>query len=107
MEKREPFIFSEQFFSKADEAVAGAVVSSEAADLPKSDLDSYDLLPAKPVGKLQERMFAPEVRQAISDSIGEAVASSEAAGLPRSYLHSYDELPEFLAQLGGRNKLAG
>lgn len=59
MKKREPFIFSEQFFSKADEAVASAVNSSEAAGLPKSYLDNYDQLPAKPVRTLQERMFAP------------------------------------------------
>ena len=45
MKKREPFIFSEEFFSKVDKAVAGAVASSEAAGLPRSYLHNYDELP--------------------------------------------------------------
>lgn len=56
MKKREPLIFSEQFFRGVDEAVAGAVASSKAAGLPKAYLDSYDQLPAKPV---EERLKKP------------------------------------------------
>jgi len=54
MKKREPLIFSEQFFRGVDEAVAGAVASSEAAGLPKSYLDSYDELP-ECLAQLRER----------------------------------------------------
>jgi hypothetical protein len=106
MKKREPLIFSEQFFRGVDEAVAGAIASSEAAGLPKSYLDSYDQLPAKPVKSVQDFIFSEKLQKAVDESIARAVAESEAAGRPRSYLHSYDELPEFLAQLQERNKSA-
>jgi len=54
MKKREPFIFSDQFFSKADKAIDGAVASSEAAGLSRAYLHSYDELP-KFLAQLRER----------------------------------------------------
>jgi len=58
MKKREPLIFSEQFFHRTDEAIARAVAESAAVGLPKAYLDSYDDLQVKPAKALQD-VFLP------------------------------------------------
>lgn len=59
MKKREPLIFSKQFFRGVDEAVAGTIASSEAVGLPRSYLHSYDELPEF-LAQLQQRNKSAE-----------------------------------------------
>ncbi|QJE03746.1 hypothetical protein HH212_27000 (plasmid) [Massilia forsythiae] len=59
MKKREPLIFSKAFLREADKAVERAVQRSEAADLPRAYLHSYDELPEF-LAQLRERNKSAE-----------------------------------------------